>query len=81
VTATGGATNTCGGTSTVGTGGLKVTLTGGAIPAYGSCKVTVVVTARYKGTYYNTVAAGALQTNKGNNAAAAVATLTVRATY
>jgi uncharacterized repeat protein (TIGR01451 family) len=70
----GSATSTCGGTVTV--SASSVTLTGGAIPANGSCTVTVNVTAP-PGSYINSLAAGALQTGKGNNAAPANATLTV----
>ena len=58
------------GTSTVG-------LMQGAIPANGSCTVTADVTAAVGGSYINSLPAGALQTNNGNNAAPAVATLTV----
>ena len=54
-----------------------VGLTGGSIPANGSCTVTANVTAAVAGTYVNSLPAGALQTTNGNNAAAAVATLTV----
>jgi uncharacterized repeat protein (TIGR01451 family) len=60
---------------TVGTS--TVTLTGGTVPAGGSCTVTVPVTAPVAGSYFNALAAGALQTSNGNNAAPAVATLTV----
>ena len=49
----------------------------GLIPANGSCTVTANVTAAVAGSYVNTLPAGALQTNHGNNAAPAVATLTV----
>jgi len=60
------------------TGGAStVTLTGGTIPAGGSCTVTVPVTAPVAGSYFNALAAGTLQTSNGNNAAPAVATLTV----
>ncbi len=58
-------------------GASTVTLTGGTIPAGGSCTVTVPVTAPVAGSYFNALAAGALQTSNGNNAAPAVATLTV----
>lgn len=68
------ATN-CDGTATAGTS--TVTLTGGSVPANGSCLVSVVVTAASCGNYINTLAAGALQTSNGNNASAASATLTV----
>lgn len=68
---------TCGGTATATAGGSTVTLaTGGTIPA-GSCTLTVDVTAAAAGTYVNTIPAGGLQTNTGNNAAPASATLTV----
>jgi len=68
---------TCGGTVTANTGGSTVTLTGGAVPANGSCTVTVRVTASAAGSYLNKLLVGALRTNLGSNAAAAVATLTV----
>jgi uncharacterized repeat protein (TIGR01451 family) len=56
----------------------KVGLTAeGLIPANGSCTVTASVTAPVAGSYLNSVPAGALQTSHGNNAAPAVATLTV----
>jgi uncharacterized repeat protein (TIGR01451 family) len=54
-----------------------VGLTGGSIPANGSCTVTAQVTASVGGSYFNSLPAGALQTSNGNNAAPAVATLTV----
>jgi len=54
-----------------------VGLTGGSIPANGSCTVTMDVRAEAAGSYVNTLPAGALQTSNGNNAAPAVATLTV----
>ena len=62
-----------------GNGGSNVTLTGGTIPAGGSCTVTVSVTAPVAGSYFNSILAGALQTDEGNNAAPAIATLTVSA--
>ena len=56
----------------------KVGLTAeGLIPAKGSCTVTATVTAAVPGSYVNSLPAGALQTNHGNNAAPATATLTV----
>ena len=66
-------------TLTFNSGGSKVILSGGSIPAYGSVTVTVNVTASKGGNYINTLPAGALQTSNGNNAAPAVATLTVSA--
>jgi hypothetical protein len=77
VVVAGPASTTCGGTLKAYMGGSKVILTGGSIPANGSCTVTVPVTAKYKGSYKNKLPAGALQTSNGNNAAPAIATLTV----
>ncbi len=71
------ASTTCGGAVTANKGSSYVTLTGGFIPAEGSCTVTVPVTAAVAGNYYNSLAAGALHTSNGNNASPAVATLTV----
>lgn len=67
----------CGGTVSVTS--TSVSLSGGTIPAGapGSCTVTVNVTAIGSGSYLNTIAAGALSTSHGSNAAAASATLTV----
>ena len=74
------ATTCASGTAGVQTGGGSVTLTSGAqIPASGSCAVTFTVTAATPGSYANTIAVGALQTDKGNNTAAGSATLTVLA--
>jgi uncharacterized repeat protein (TIGR01451 family) len=78
VTVVGNANNTCGGTVTATPGSSTVTLNGGAIPANGSCIVAVDVTAQQNGTYVNKLPAGALQTDKGNNAGSATAILTVR---
>jgi uncharacterized repeat protein (TIGR01451 family) len=56
----------------------KVGLTAeGLIPANGSCTVTATVTAPVAGSYINSLPAGALQTNHGNNATPVAATLTV----
>jgi len=56
----------------------SVTLAAGAqIPASGNCTVTVDVESATVGSYANTIAAGALQTDVGDNASAANATLTV----
>ncbi len=75
VNITGAPSTTCGGTATVGTS--TVTLTGGSIPAAGSCTLTVVVTSTSAGTYPNSLAPGALQTDNGSNADSADASLTV----
>jgi uncharacterized repeat protein (TIGR01451 family) len=71
------ATNTCGGTIAAPAGGSAVTLTGGSIPANGSCTETVNVTAASGGNYINSIAAGALQTSNGNSSSPAIATLAV----
>lgn len=52
-------------------------VSGAVIPASGSCTVTVAVGATEAGTYEQTVAAGALQTDMGDNAAGASAALEV----
>ena len=75
VTVAGAGSTTCGGT--VSTTANSVTLTGGSIPATGSCTVSVPVSAATGGTYINSLAIGALSTSNGDNAAPAVATLTV----
>jgi len=76
--ATPNAATTCAGGSGVSTTAGSVTLgTGAAIPVSGSCTISVDVTAATASSYVNTIAAGALQTDAGNNAAAATATLTV----
>jgi len=74
----GSASNTCGGVVTAVKSASKITLTGGSIPAHGSCTVSVVVTTTdCDGPHVNTVPVGALQTNHGHNPVAAVATLTI----
>lgn len=66
------------GTVTAVAGSGSVSLGSGAqIPAAGSCTVSVDVTAATADVYSNTIAAGALQTSSGTNAAAASASLTV----
>lgn len=70
-------TTTCGGTVDAPIGSSSVTLTGGVIPAKGSCTISVPVTPDCECPYYNSVSAGALKTDNGNNAAPAVASLTV----
>jgi len=71
----GSATTNCSGTpsNTI----SSVTLTGGSIPAGGSCTVTVNVTAASGGSYINSLPIAALITNNGSNAAPVFATLTV----
>ena len=70
---------TCGGVLTGVKGSSSVMLSGGSIPAGGSCTVTATVTATAAGTYVNSIAAGGLKTSNGSCATAAVATLTVTA--
>ncbi len=77
IATTANASTTCGGTLTADAGTATVNLTAGAIPANGSCTVAVDVTAPVGGSYINSLPADALQTSNGNNAAPAVATLTV----
>ena len=80
IAATPNASTTCGGVVTATAGGNTVTLSAGSsIPAGapGTCTVTVNVTAALGGSYLNTLPANALQTSNGNNAAPAIATLTV----
>ena len=78
-----GASTSCvGGTLTATPGSGTITLSGGTIPisggvTAGTCTVTVNVTATLGGSYLNTIAAGDLVTDNGNNADAASATLTV----
>jgi uncharacterized repeat protein (TIGR01451 family) len=79
VLVSGGGSNTCGGALTATAGSSAVTLTGGSIPVNGSCVLTVDVVAASGGNYINSLAVGALVTSNGNNAAPAVATLTVSA--
>ncbi len=50
---------------------------GAEIPAQGSCTVTVCVMTDMTGTYTNTIPAGALQTDMGNNVEPASAILSV----
>ena len=72
------ATTCAGGTVTAVAGSGSVELSSGAqIPAAGSCTVTVDVTSASAGNYDNVIGASALQTDTGNNASAANASLTV----
>ena len=74
--ATPAAATTCGGAVTAVAGSNSVALSGGTIPANGTCTVTVTVTATNTGT--NTIPVGGLTVNGGaSNASAASATLDV----
>lgn len=65
----------CGGTLIAANGGTSLSLSGGTIPASGSCTVMVNVTSATAGTYTNST--GTITTKTGNIAAAS-ATLTVK---
>jgi uncharacterized repeat protein (TIGR01451 family) len=72
--------NTCGGTAARTTGApFRLTLTGGTIPANGSCTVSYNrVSSATAGTYTNTLAIGSVtSTNGGSNDVAASADLSV----
>ncbi len=81
------AATTCAGsgavTATAGTGVVTLpatrTIPGATGATPGSCTVTVDVVSAIGGTFTNTLAAGALQTSNGSNAAPASADLTVNA--
>ncbi len=73
-----GATTCAGGTVTAASSGPSVALSGGTIPAGGSCTVTVNVTSSTPGAHVNNIAAGGLTTtNAGSNTVAATDALTV----
>jgi len=77
----GGATTCVGGTVTAAVTGPSVALSGGTIPAGGSCTITVNVTSSTAGAHTNTIPVGGLATtNAGANTVAASAALTVVAT-
>lgn len=67
---------TCGGTVTAANNGSSVALSGGTIPASGSCTVTVNVTSATAGSYTNST--GTVTSDSGNISAAS-GTLTVNA--
>lgn len=66
---------TCGGTASKTAN--TVSLSGGTIPANGSCTVTAEVTSTSVGAHVNTIPAGGLTTSGGSNTTAATDTLTV----
>ena len=74
-TGTPGLTNTCGGTATAAANGTSLALSGGTVPASGSCTVTVSVTANVAGSYLNST--GTVTTTNAGTGTAATATLTV----
>lgn len=70
------ASTNCGGTASTASG--SVSLSGGTIPATGSCTVTVNASSGTAGDYLNIIAAGAVtSTNAGSNTVAAEAALSV----
>jgi uncharacterized repeat protein (TIGR01451 family) len=69
---------TCPGVTAAAGSGTITVASGTSIPA-GGCTVTVDITASALGSYTNTIAAGALVTNAGNNASAANASLVMPA--
>ena len=74
----GGATTCAGGSVTANAGAGSLALSGGTIPASGSCTVSVNVTSAIAASYANTIPIAALTTtNGGSNDAAASATLSV----
>ncbi len=79
VATTPNASTTCGGAITATAGSDSVTLdaANASIPGAGSCTIVVDVQASVSAAYANSIPAGALQTDAGNNATSADATLDV----
>lgn len=77
VAATPSVQTNCPGTVTAAAASATVTYASGAVIPAGGCSISVQVTAATAGTHVNSIAAGALQTNLGNNQQAANAALTV----
>ena len=67
----------CSGTVTAANNGTALVLSGGTVPANGSCEITANVTSAVAGSYANT--SGAISTANAGAGAAAGATLTVTA--
>jgi len=74
-----GITNSCGGTATAAAGANKVSLSGGSIPASGSCTVQVNVTATTVGAYTNTLAINSVTSTNADPGPAAAATASASA--
>ena len=70
-------TNTCGGALAAAGGGTSISLSGGTVPANGSCAVTVDVTSSTLGTVTNTT--GVVTSNEAPNSGTASDDLTVSA--
>lgn len=76
-TATPGLTNSCGGTATAAANGTSLALSGGTVPAGGSCSLTVQVTASATGSHVNST--GPVTTTNAGTGTASSAALTVPA--
>jgi hypothetical protein len=72
-------TTDCPGGTAVADGSVVTLLSGAKIPAEGHCTVTVTVISGDAGTFTNTIAAGALETDQGADPSPASANLTVTA--
>src|SRR5579864_2077632 len=66
------ASNTCGGTATVGSGGLTLTLTGGSIAASSSCSVSATVQGTTAGVKNNSTTVSSSNAGTGNTAMASI---------
>lgn len=80
ISASPASSNTCGGTLTAVPGSTTISLSGGVIFAGGTCLLMVPVTVSANaaaGVRVNTIAAGALVTNQGNNTDPVTANLTL----
>jgi hypothetical protein len=79
----GGLVNNCGGSTTAGAGNPgTLTLSGGTIPANGSCTISILVTSSTAGNYTNTIgtcpgASCVTTTNAGSNTVAASGNLSI----
>ncbi|MEA2479399.1 MAG: trimeric autotransporter adhesin [Thermoleophilaceae bacterium] len=71
------ASNSCGGTFSPAPGASSVALSGGSVPAGGSCAVAVSITGRAPGTF--TVTTGNVTSSEGGDGNAASASVTVNA--
>jgi uncharacterized repeat protein (TIGR01451 family) len=77
VAATPNVVKTCPGAVTANAGSGSITYANGASIPAGGCTISVDVTGSTAGTHNNTIPAGGLQTNLGNNQAAANAPLSI----
>lgn len=72
-------TNSCGGTATAAASANTVSLSGGTIPASGSCTLTVDLTATTVGLYTNTLAINTVTSTNANPGPAAAASASATA--